>query len=60
MELTVRQAEEQLIELSMVLRERDRILLDAVESGVQVTRIARLSGVSRATVHRVIARKTAG
>jgi FixJ family two-component response regulator len=62
MELTVRQAEAQLIQLSMTLRElarRDRVLLDAVESGVPKARIARLSGVSRTTVDRVIARDNA-
>jgi hypothetical protein len=59
MELTVRQAEEQLIELWIALRERDRVLLDAVESGVPKARISRLSGVSRATLYRVIARDNA-
>jgi Homeodomain-like domain len=59
MELTIRQAEAQLIEMGKWLAERDRVLRDAVESGVPKARIARLSGVSPRTVHRVIARHNA-
>ena len=57
-ELTVRQAEDQLIELAAVLADKDNIVRLALASGVPKARVSALTGLARSTVDRILARKT--
>ena len=53
-ELTVRQARELLIEWATVVADRDARVLTAYVSGVSKSEIARLTGIARTTIDRII------
>ncbi|MGO9081723.1 MAG: hypothetical protein ACLQDY_22220 [Streptosporangiaceae bacterium] len=53
-EVTIRQARELLIEYSAMARTRDERVQLAYRSGVSKAEIARLTGVARTTVDRII------
>ncbi len=53
-ELTVRQARELLTEWATVVADRDARVITAYESGVSKAEIARLTGIARTTVDRIL------
>lgn len=57
MELPISQARELLIELGAIWQSRDERIRTGYDSGLSVSEISRLTGLSRDTIHRVLRMK---
>lgn len=59
MDLTIRQAEERLIEWGVMYADKGNVAALAYDAGVQKSRIAQLMGLDRGTINRILAARAA-